>query len=222
MNSLINSCRAEKLVIEHTIKYKLSLDSHCRTSVLLKKTLEAAGLWLPALEYVSGKSSNTKNTGVEVKEVLRKTFKMKASSLNGLHVSELVQKIVSLAAIKAPAQLAGFEQNRAVAEATEAAVKAADAALVVSQLEEQAVNFALNAPIQLDDALPGEDDDDDDELANEGPAKGDAPVDAPVEGDHNTLTTDANPPLKRSRREGLRTLKPPTSRFDRAVASISR
>jgi len=220
MNSLINSCRAEKLVIEHTIKYKLSLDSHRRTSVLLKKKLEAAGLWLPALDYVSTKSSNRKNTGAEVKEVLRKTFKMKASTLNGLHVSELVQKIVSLAAIKAPAQLAGFEQDRAVADATEAAVKAADAALVVSQLEEQAVNIALSAPIQLDDASPGEDDDD--ELANEGPAKGDAPVDAPVDEDHNTLTTDTDPPLKRSRREGLRAPKPPTSRFDRAVASVSR
>ncbi|KAJ1447492.1 hypothetical protein M885DRAFT_575857, partial [Pelagophyceae sp. CCMP2097] len=94
------------------------------------------------------------NTGDEIKDLLRKKFKFKASTLNGLHVADLVEKVVASAGIEAPrASTVPDEIRRGrVAEATAAALAAAAAASAVSQLEADAVTYALNAAVELDDA----------------------------------------------------------------------
>jgi hypothetical protein len=224
MASLVDVCRTEKRIVEHTIKYKLSLDSHRISSAALKKKLADAGIWDLALRYVAQNSGNGKSTGDEIKAVLRKTHKVKASTLQGLHVPELVQMIISSAKIAAPVGITDeLSRGRAIAEATAAAAVAAAAALAVSLLEAEAILLAKAAPIELDDALSGGKDDDTPADADVGAAADDASADDAPPGDSaRTSTADAPPPIKRARREGLRAPTTRTHRLERALSCITR
>jgi len=222
MASLVDTCRAEKHIVEHAIKYKLSLGSHRTSSAALKLKLVAAGTWDLALQYVAANSSNGKNTGDEIKDLLRKKFKFKASTLNGLHVADLVEKVVASAGIETPrASTVPDEIRRGhVAEAAAAALAAAAAASAVSQLEADAVTYALNAAVELDDA--GADGDDDDAADGAAAADDAATADDAADGYAGTPAADAPPPLKRTRREGLRAPTTRTHRLERAHSCITR
>ena len=173
MAFLMDKFRTEKMYVEHTIKYKLSLDSHRRASVALKKAQKDAGLSEQALEYVKGRRHG-KCTEVEIKSVLRQDLKLKASTLHGLHVPELLQKVIDAVGIKPRQTIAQTMQRAAKADtaadataataapcatvlsavevaATRAAVTAASALAEVERLEEQAQELADNtAPSEIE------------------------------------------------------------------------
>lgn len=171
---------------------------------------------------MAANSSNGKNTGDEIKDLLRKKFKFKASTLNGLHVADLVEKVVASAGIEAPRASTVPDEilrGRAVAEAAAAALAAAAAASAISQLEADAVTYALNAAVELDDAGADGDDDPADGAAASDDA---ATADDAADGYAGTPTADAPPPLKRSRRDGLRAPTTRTHRLERACSAITR
>jgi len=196
--------------------------SHRTSPAALKLKLVAAGTWDLALQYVAANSSNGKNTGDEIKDLLRKKFKFKASTLNGLHVADLVEKVVASAGIETPrASTVPDEIRRGhVAEAAAAALAAAAAASAVSQLEADAVTYALNAAVELDDA--GADGDDDDAADGAAAADDAATADDAADGYAGTPAADAPSPLKRTRREGLRAPTTRTHRLERAHSCITR
>ena len=116
--------RSDKDVVEHKIRYHLSLEEHASASAEVQAKLEADGrLDLVAESHVRDKSGTRKSNVEDVKQVLRDVHGATSSSLHGLHKSELLLKVVEAANLKS-----GMRIDEALRKAAEASAKAREKA----------------------------------------------------------------------------------------------
>ena len=201
---LCDKFRSDRKVVEHAIRYQLSLEAHTRASSELEKKQKASGLYEPALGYVARQSSGKSRTVKDIKEVLRRVHGYTASSLNGLHKTELLQKIIDAASIR-PVERIDDALSRAAAAAAQAAQCAAahvnaqdEAAISLVEREEPAVDSAPppyqgQAPIEFRKRrLNAEEEDNDDDSDSDGMSDGGEEDD----NNHSAPPTTAFPALK--------------------------